>query len=108
MVIDRGGTGTVAYTGIDCGGRWTLDNGGDAQRSYVFTEEITRGKGGSCKGTGTVHLVPAGHGTLRYRFEGGGVSSSGALSRGRPSALVAIWRRAGLRVARAATTAMPK
>jgi hypothetical protein len=109
VVIDRGGTATVAYTGIDCGGRWTLDNGDDARRSYVFTEQITHGKGGSCKGTGTVDLVRTERGTVRYRFEGGGVTSSGVLSPGRRSALVAIWRRAGLRIARTAVTStVPK
>lgn len=43
-------------------------------------EVITRGKSATCKGVGTVRLMPAGD-RLRYEFRGGGIVSRGILSR---------------------------
>ena len=70
---------TVAYSGIGCSGNWRyLGRRGSAFR---FREVIRRGRGGTCKGVGTVTLTPAGAGRLRYRFQGGGVVSRGVLAR---------------------------
>jgi hypothetical protein len=70
---------TVHYTGINCSGRWTyLGRKGTA---YRFREKITSGKGGSCKGVGTVTLTPAGANRVHYVFRGGGVVSRGLLVR---------------------------
>jgi hypothetical protein len=107
IAVDIGadGTGQVAYTGIQCGGEWVLD---EAQPStpprYRFTEEINEGAGGTCKGTGTVSLSPIqGHspnrpayGRLNYRFAGGGVTSRGLLHRTDPAGLARVFQRAGL------------
>lgn len=67
----------VHYTGIDCGGIWTYlrRHGPD----LLFREMIDRGRGGECKGTGTVTLRYVADDRLRYEFRGGGVSSSGFL-----------------------------
>src|SRR3954467_10326789 len=65
VVIRADGSGEGAYPGIDCAGKWAVEGG--VAPSYVFVETIERGKGGECKGTGTVHLRHAGS-TLRYRF----------------------------------------
>jgi hypothetical protein len=94
VVINDDGTGLVAYTGIDCAGHWSLDSG--EAPSYVFTEEITEGRGGECKGTGTVHLTHTAPGKLSYRFEGGGVTSSGLLAPASMRALIAIFGQAGV------------
>jgi len=71
---------TVRYSGLGCRGHWTaLAAPGRAHR---FTETITAGAGGSCKGSGTVTLRPTGDpNALRYVFRGGGVTSSGILRR---------------------------
>lgn len=71
---------TVRYSGIGCRGQWTaLARRGVAFR---FTETITAGAGGACKGRGTVALRPTGDpNALRYVFRGGGVTSSGILRR---------------------------
>jgi hypothetical protein len=73
------GANTVAYSGIDCSGHWRYlgRRGGE----YRFLEVIDRGRGGTCKGVGTVTLRPAGADRLRYAFRGGGVESRGVLSR---------------------------
>jgi hypothetical protein len=92
------GAGRVAYTGIDCAGDWKLDSGGDSSGSYVFTETINEGASGKCKGTGTVHLDPFAPKRLRYRFEGGGVSSEGILRPARTRVWAAIFRQAGVEV----------
>jgi hypothetical protein len=92
------GAGKVAYTGIDCSGDWKLDSGGDSTGSYVFTETITAGVGGNCKGTGTVHLEQLALKRLRYRFEGGGVTSRGVLRRARNAQWVRIFEEAGVQV----------
>jgi hypothetical protein len=93
VVIGADGSGEVAYTGIDCAGTWDLDSG--EAPSYVFTETIERGKGGKCKGTGTVHLRHAGS-TLRYRFDGGGVTSAGLLVPANPRDLASVFSEAGV------------
>ena len=100
--VDPDGTGLVAYTGLDCAGKWKLTSR-DGPR-YVFTEEIDRGEGGECKGTGTVHLSRTALGDLSYRFEGGGVTSSGVLMRGSLRALIAIFRQTGMNITRATVT----
>jgi hypothetical protein len=70
---------TVSYTGIDCGGKWTYL--GMRGESFRFREEIDRGEGGKCKGTGTVTLTPTKGGRLDYEFRGGGIVSRGVLTR---------------------------
>lgn len=69
----------VHYGGaIDCSGTWRyLGVDGD---QVSFQEVIDRGRGGDCKGRGTVTVVPAGE-DLGYRFVGGGVESRGRLAR---------------------------
>jgi hypothetical protein len=94
VVITPQAMGRVAYTGIRCGGTWTFET---VQLSdpahYLFTEKITTGAGGKCKGIGRVTLIPrateevdgATRATeLDYRFVGGGVISMGVL---RPASL---------------------
>jgi hypothetical protein len=102
------GVGKVAYTGIDCAGDWKLSGGGDPGPSYVFTETINEGVGGKCKGTGTVHLDQFAPKRLRYRFEGGGVSSQGVLRPARSSAWTAIFREAGVQVGTSSGGECPK
>jgi hypothetical protein len=94
VVISADGTGLVAYTGIECGGHWRLNS--SSAPSYVFTESIDAGAGGKCKGSGTVHLVHTPSGTLQYRFEGGGVTSTGLLVPASAHALTAIFDQAGV------------
>jgi hypothetical protein len=71
----------VNYGGeIDCSGTWSYlsADGADVR----FREVIDRGRGGKCKGTGTVTVRPLDQGAkLRYEFRGGGVVSQGVLSR---------------------------
>jgi hypothetical protein len=66
---------TVAYTGIDCRGNWRYL--GRRGPDFRFREVIDRGRGGDCKGVGTVTLRYIGPDRLRYEFRGGGVASSG-------------------------------
>jgi len=72
----------VTYGGqIGCSGTWRYI-GGDGP-VVRFQEVIDSGRGGNCKGEGTVTLrYPADGATdqLLYRFAGGGVSSSGKIS----------------------------
>ena len=71
---------TVRYSGIGCSGKWTAIRGGGP--AHRFTETITAGAGGACKGSGTVTLRPTDDpNALRYVFRGGGVTSSGILRR---------------------------
>jgi hypothetical protein len=107
IAVDIGSDGNaeVAYTGIECGGEWTLD---EVQPSvpprYRFTEEITEGAGGNCKGTGTVSLSPIqGHAPnqpaynrLNYSFTGGGVTSRGLLHRTDTAHLAPVFKEAGV------------
>jgi hypothetical protein len=71
---------TVHYSGIDCGGNWTFL--GRQSEVYRFREEINRGAGGNCKGTGIVTLTAKGDDSLAYVFRGGGIESEGTLTRG--------------------------
>ncbi len=103
--ISSDGAAEVAYTGIECGGEWSLDG---VQASlpprYDFTEEINAGAGGTCKGTGTVFLSPIQHNApnepaysrMHYRFTGGGVTSRGLLHRTDPPHLKAVFKTAGV------------
>lgn len=102
------GAGKVAYTGIDCAGDWKLDSGGDSSGSYVFTETINQGAGGKCKGTGTVRLDRIAPKRLRYRFEGGGVSSQGILRPAPTRVWAAIFREAGVEVGTGTSEPCPK
>jgi hypothetical protein len=72
----------VHYGGeIDCSGNWSDLDGSGSEIS--FREVIDRGRGGRCKGAGTVRLETTGDpDRLDYSFSGGGVSSDGVLSRG--------------------------
>ena len=101
--ITASGEGRVAYTGIGCGGDWTLQG---VQPStpprYLFTEEITEGAGGSCKGRGTVTLSPIqnhapnrpAYTRMNYSFTGGGVTSRGLLHRIHAGDLAPVFKEA--------------
>jgi hypothetical protein len=102
------GTGRVAYTGIDCAGDWRLTGGGDPSGTYAFRETINEGAGSECKGTGTVHLKNLAPKGLRYRFEGGGVTSQGILRHARTGVWAAIFREAGIEVGRGSSEPCPK
>jgi hypothetical protein len=107
IAVDIGAdsTGEVAYTGIECGGGWTLDG---VQTSipphYTFTEQINEGAGGTCKGTGTVSVSPIqsyspnepAYNRLNYRFSGGGVTSAGLLHRTDPAGVNSVFQEAGV------------
>lgn len=71
----------VRYGGeIGCSGNWGFV--GEAGSQLLFREVIDRGRGGRCKGVGTVRLTPTGAADrLDYEFRGGGVESEGVLSR---------------------------
>jgi hypothetical protein len=103
--IGADSTAKVAYTGIQCGGDWTLDSAeASTPPRYLFTETIDDGAGGTCKGKGTVTLVPiqrlAPNGPayleMNYSFTGGGVTSSGVLHRTDASRLAPVFKEAGL------------
>ncbi len=107
IAVDIGsdGNGEVAYTGIDCGGHWTLDGvRPTTPPRYLFTEEIKAGAGGNCKGTGRVSLAPIqGHAPnqpaysrLNYEFTGGGVTSRGLLHRTDTAHLGPVFKQAGV------------
>jgi hypothetical protein len=105
--ISAGNTAQVAYTGIKCGGEWSLDQVQAPSPShfiYVFTEQINQGAGGSCKGTGRVSVSPIqreipnepAYQQMRYRFSGGGVTSRGLIHRTDPEHIHAIFKQAGV------------
>jgi hypothetical protein len=103
VTIAANGRARVAYTGIRCGGDWNLDQAVPSiPPRYVFTETITEGAGGDCKGTGTVSLSPIqrhspnepAYTRLNYRFTGGGVSSLGLLRRSHDPALLPLFKEA--------------
>ncbi|HSD24039.1 MAG TPA: hypothetical protein VLB79_06890 [Solirubrobacterales bacterium] len=103
--ISADGRGRVAYTGIECGGEWTLHGVEQSMPPrYVFDEAIHEGAGGNCKGTGTVSLAPIqrhspnepAYNRLGYRFSGGGVTSRGLLRRIHPGGLNPIFKQAGV------------
>jgi hypothetical protein len=83
----------VAYTGIACAGEWAPQQATDV---FVFTETITAGSGGKCKGTGTVTLTPQTADSLAYVFSGGGVQSSGVLARTDAAGLAPVFQQAGV------------
>jgi hypothetical protein len=103
--IASDGKGQVAYTGIECGGEWTLDG---VQPStpprYLFTEEIKEGAGATCKGSGTVSLSPIqrhapnrpAYTRLNYQFTGGGVTSRGLLHRIHDAGVAPVFKQAGV------------
>jgi hypothetical protein len=78
--LSSGKQNTVHYSGINCSGNWTYL--GRTNGAFRFREVINRGKSSTCKGVGTVSLTPKGTTQLRYEFRGGGVVSTGVLSRG--------------------------
>jgi hypothetical protein len=103
--IGSDGDAEVAYTGIRCGGEWSLDEVQPATPPrYVFAETIKEGAGGRCKGTGTVSLGPIqrqspnrpAYHRLNYSFTGGGVASRGLLHRTDPEHLAPIFKQAGV------------
>ena len=98
--INPSGAGRVAYTGIKCGGDWTLSSVLNTRPPhYIFTEVIETGRGGSCKGRGKVDLLPIqrqepngpAYTRMNYTFTGGGVTSSGLLRRVHPPDVIAIF-----------------
>jgi hypothetical protein len=103
--IGADSTAKVAYTGIECGGDWTLDKAeASTPPRYLFTEEIDEGVGGDCKGKGTVSLVPIqlqepngpAYNEMNYTFTGGGVNSRGVLHRTDASHLAPVFHEAGV------------
>lgn len=103
--ITADGEGRVAYTGIECGGDWTLDGVQPAMPPrYLFTEEIDQGVGGSCKGRGTVTLSPIqnhspnrpAYTRINFSFTGGGVTSRGLLHRIHAGEEAPVFKRAGV------------
>jgi hypothetical protein len=77
--LERSKQNVVRYTEIDCVGNW--DYLGASATAYRFREVIDRGEGGDCKGVGTVELTPLTQDRVAYVFDGGGVTSHGALTR---------------------------
>jgi hypothetical protein len=103
--IGADGNAKVAYTGIECGGDWTLDQvRPSTPPRYLFTEQISEGVGGNCKGTGRVTLAPIqGHAPnqpaynrVNYQFTGGGVTSLGLLHRTDQAHLAPVFKEAGV------------
>lgn len=99
------GDGRVAYTGIECGGDWTLQTVRPSlPPNYIFKERIHEGAGGKFKGTGTVSISPIqrhapkgpGYTRMNYVFTGGGVSSRGLLRRAHPDEVAPIFRKVGV------------
>jgi hypothetical protein len=99
--IEADGTGRVAYTGIECGGMWTLKRAlaSGPPAGYTFREEITQGAGDSCKGAGAVGIAPMpvrAPKELGYGFTGGGVSSHGTLHQTDEAGLKPVFDEAGV------------
>ena len=110
--FDQGGLDgsppVVAYTGIDCGGTWTWEGTDESNPPiYMFEEEIDQGSGGECKGSGRVAIRPAepcqrvaangcDYRHLRYRFSGGGVTSTGVLTPASDDEVTRIFEEAGV------------
>ena len=89
----------VAYTGINCGGEWHFDGLGRAEPAvYLFTEQITTGEGGNCKGSGKVTLTSddAAPEQLSYVFNGGGVQSIGVLTKTGEAGIAPTFAQAGV------------
>lgn len=99
--IEQPGSGRrtqVAYTGINCGGSWKLKAARQADPpSYLFAEQIDEGAGGECKGRGSVTLGPTPNGAgLSYSFLGGGVQSTGTLTRSDEAGIAPVFAQAGV------------
>jgi hypothetical protein len=97
--IEASAAGRVAYTGIECGGRWNLDEILESKPPvYEFTEQINEGAGGECKGTGLVSVEhrTIGDPGLHYEFRGGGVVSRGLLHRTDSAGLKPTFDEAGV------------
>jgi hypothetical protein len=103
--IGSNGLARVAYTGIECGGDWNFSHvSASAPPRYRFIERIEEGAGQTCKGVGKVSLAPIQSGVpnepaykrLKYRFTGGGVTSSGTLHRTDIEHLGPIFKEAGV------------
>lgn len=78
--LERSKQNVVRYgPPIECSGTW--DYLGATETSYRFSETIDRGRGGKCKGKGTVVLTPLTMDRVDYRFQGGGIESAGVLNR---------------------------
>lgn len=79
--LDRSSTKNPVFYGspLHCRGHWRYL--GSTGSAYRFRETITSGHSSSCKGTGTVKLTWRGGDRARYRFSGGGVTSTGTLKR---------------------------
>ena len=99
--IEPSGEGRVAYTGIECGGTWTMQPEilGSRPPIYGFDERIEEGVGGECKGSGDVSIQPeliAPKTILHYDFAGGGVKSHGLIHRTSAEALKPVFDQAGV------------
>jgi hypothetical protein len=99
--IEPSGSGRVAYTGIECGGTWTMQPEilGSDPPQYGFDEQIEEGVGGNCKGSGDVSIQPdaiAPSEVLDYAFTGGGVTSRGFLHKTDAAGLKPVFDEAGV------------
>lgn len=103
--ISPSGSGQVAYTGIRCGGEWTLTEVAPSlPPQYHFAENITEGAGRACKGRGNVSLRPIqgytpnepAYKRMKYSFTGGGVTSRGLLHRIHAGEEAPVFKRAGV------------
>jgi len=103
--ITPSGSGQVAYTGIRCGGEWTLTNvTSSLPPEYQFTEKISQGAGKTCKGKGRVSLLPIqgyspnepAYKRIHYSFTGSGVKSRGLLHRIHAGEGAPVFKRAGV------------
>jgi hypothetical protein len=78
--LEQSKRNVVRYGGeIACSGTWEFL--GKRQTAFRFREVIDSGRGGKCKGTGTVTLTPFDADGVDYEFRGGGIESAGTLSR---------------------------
>jgi hypothetical protein len=99
--IEADGTGRVAYTGIECGGEWTLKRvlASGIPAGYNFREDVTQGAGDECKGKGTVAIdpnPPQSPRSLGYGFMGGGVTSDGTLHKTDVAGIQPVFTEAGV------------
>ena len=78
---------------------WKFDGLGSADAPvYEFTEQITTGAGGACKGSGTIKLASddAAPTQLSYVFRGGDVRSSGTLTKTDEAGIAPTFAQAGV------------
>jgi hypothetical protein len=99
--IEPSGSGRVAYTGIECGGTWTMQPEilDSDPPQYGFDEQIEEGAGGSCRGSGDVSIQPdaiAPREVLDYVFTGGGITSRGFLHKTDAAGLKPVFDEAGV------------